>query len=349
MEEARCVALVLGGGGARGLAHLGAIEALQAQGFRITSVAGTSMGALVGGLFAAGKINEAKNIAERLTRRRVLRMMDISPGLDHIATGGRFMQLLDSLIGDVRIEDLPIPFCCSASDVVSGQEVVFRSGPLSTAIRASISIPGFFKPVTLDNRILVDGSLHNTLPLDRVQRHPGDLLIAVNVSAPDDKPFDACLKQYNPTVDNPFTTRPKQNNLTADKSFGVNKQHDAAADSSFSPHLKQHTTTTDNPFSIHKQHDARASSMFSSLWHRLPLLRAFLKTELSTNYMNMALRVAQISIQNNTQMAMRLTPPDLCLNLPMSTFGLFDFDKAPEIINQGHQQMLHLLTSSHLT
>lgn len=335
MEEARCVALVLGGGGARGLAHLGAIEALQAQGFRITSVAGTSMGALVGGLFAAGKINEAKNIAERLTRRRVLRMMDISPGLDHIATGGRFMQLLDSLIGDVRIEDLPIPFCCSASDVVSGQEVVFRSGPLSTAIRASISIPGFFKPVTLDNRILVDGSLHNTLPLDRVQRHPGDLLIAVNVSAPDDKPFPTRLKQDNLTADRPFGTYLKQNSPKADASFGA--------------HFKQNNHQTDTSFSSHKQHDARASSMFSSLWHRLPLLRVFLKTELSTNYMNMALRVAQISIQNNTQMAMRLTPPDLCLNLPMSTFGLFDFDKAPEIINQGHQQMLHLLTSSHLT
>lgn len=329
------VALVLGGGGARGLAHLGAIEALLEQGFQITSVAGTSMGALVGGLLAAGKFNEAKSMAEQLTRKRVLRMMDISPGLDHIATGDRFMQILEQLVGDTQIEDLHIPFCCSASDLVSGKEVVFRSGPLTTAIRASVSIPGFFKPVTLGNQILVDGSLHNPLPLDRVQRHPGDLLIAVNVTAPDNsqEAFNADSSGNSP---NPFNIN-TADNLQASTSV-------TATDNSQVPASK--SSSKDKPSDASPRQPAAAiGNSPSSFWQRLPLFRAFLKTELSSNYLNMALRVVQLSIQNNTQTSIRLTPPDLCLNLPMSSFSLFDFDKAPEIIHQGYLQMLRLLSS----
>lgn len=137
------VALVLGGGGARGFAHIGAIEALQAHGYHITSVAGTSMGALVGGLFVAGKMEELKTIAHRLTKMQILKMMDVSPGLDHLASGERLLKELRQIVGEVRIEDLPIPYACVASDIISGQPHVFREGELAQAIRASVSIPCF--------------------------------------------------------------------------------------------------------------------------------------------------------------------------------------------------------------
>ena len=128
------VALVLGGGGARGIAHIGAIEVLEERGYHITSVAGTSMGALVGGLYAAGQLDELKCRILNLDRKQMVSIMDVSLGLDHIVSGRHLMQLINSLIGDVMIEDLPIPFCCCATDVVGGREHVFRSGRLSTSM-----------------------------------------------------------------------------------------------------------------------------------------------------------------------------------------------------------------------
>lgn len=183
-RKSKNVALVLGGGGARGYAHIGAIEVLQEHGFHITSVAGTSMGALVGGLFAAGKLDTLKQTIHGLTKREILSLVDISIGFDHIATAEKLRQLLDKMTEGQNIEQLKIPFCCSASDMVSGKEHVFRTGPLSEAIRASISIPCLFSPVRTDGHVYVDGSVHNTLPLNRVQRQKGDILVAVNASAP---------------------------------------------------------------------------------------------------------------------------------------------------------------------
>lgn len=189
-HERKDVALVLGGGGARGFAHIGAIEVLQEHGYNITSVSGTSMGALVGGLFAAGRLKELKDTIFSLTRRQILSLVDISIGFDHIATAEKLRELLDKMAGGVNIEQLPIPFCCSASDVISGRERVFRSGSLSEAIRASISIPCLFSPVRSNGQVFVDGSVHNTLPINRIQRHKGDILVAVNASAPDSRPME---------------------------------------------------------------------------------------------------------------------------------------------------------------
>ena len=193
-NKSRNVALVLGGGGARGIAHIGAIEVLEEHGYNITSIAGTSMGALVGGFYTAGKLKELKEMLFHLGKKDFLNLMDLSIGLDHIASGDNLMKLLDGIIGDISIESLPVNFCCCATDIVSGNEKVFRAGPLKDAIRASISIPCVLKPVETDNHIYVDGSIHNTLPLDRVTRNNGDLLVAVNVSGPDCKPFSPYLK-----------------------------------------------------------------------------------------------------------------------------------------------------------
>jgi len=276
-QPTKDVALVLGGGGARGYAHIGAIEALESHGYHIKSISGNSMGALIGGLYAAGKLQEVKQAVDGLNRKTILKLFNISLGLDHIANGEKLMVLLDELIGDTRIEDLPIKFCCNASDVVSGKEFVFHKGLLKDAIRASISIPCIFKPVQMGEHIFVDGSVHNTLPLDLVERGEDDLLVAVNVSAPDDEPFQAYLKKYG------------------EPENGMDK----------------------------------------SIWNMIP----FLKSGFSANYMNMALRVAKMSVQNNTQMALKITPPDIYVEVPMNKFSLFDFDKGAEIIPYGHEIM----------
>ena len=179
------IALVLSGGGARGLAHIGAIETLESHGYEITSIAGCSMGALIGGMYAAGKLPEVKEWVLALDRRKVLSLVDFSLSLTHLVKGDRVMEALKEIVPDVNIENLPIPYTAVATDWNSGKEVVFDHGSLYDAIRASISIPLFLNPVRREDMLLVDGGLVNSLPLNRVVRHSGDLLFGINVSTHD--------------------------------------------------------------------------------------------------------------------------------------------------------------------
>ena len=179
------VALVLSSGGARGLAHIGAIEELEAQGYRITSIAGCSMGALIGGVYAAGKLKEFREWMKTIDRKKMLKLTDFSLGLNHIVKGTRIIEAIMEFVPDVLIENLPIPYCAVATDWKSGHEVVFHKGSLFEAIRASISLPAFYEPVLRDGMILIDGGVTNPLPLNRVVRHDGDILVGVDVSGQD--------------------------------------------------------------------------------------------------------------------------------------------------------------------
>ena len=176
------VALVLSSGGARGLAHIGAIEELEAQGYRITSIAGCSMGSLIGGVYAAGKLNEFREWMKTIDRKKMLKLTDFSLSFNHIVKGTRIIEAIMEFVPDVPIEELPIPYCAVATDWKSGREVVFRKGSLFEAIRASISLPAFYEPVRRDGMILIDGGVTNPIPLNRVERHEGDILVGVDVS-----------------------------------------------------------------------------------------------------------------------------------------------------------------------
>ena len=181
------VALVLSSGGARGLAHIGAIEELEAQGYRITSIAGCSMGALIGGVYAAGKLEEFRAWMKTVDRKKMLELTDFSLSLNHIVKGTRIIEAIMEFVPDVKIEDLPIPYSAVATDWKSGREVVMRKGSLFESIRASISLPSFYEPVQRDGMILIDGGVTNPIPLNRVVRHNGDLLVGVDVSGHDYK------------------------------------------------------------------------------------------------------------------------------------------------------------------
>ena len=141
------IALVLGSGGARGLAHIGVIEELLSRGYEITSVAGTSMGALVGGIFAAGKLSEFKEWVLDIDKLRLFQLLDFSFRLDGMVKGQRIISTLKEFVPDRPIESLDIPFSAIATDMLAEKEVVFDSGNLFEAIRASISLPAFFRPV----------------------------------------------------------------------------------------------------------------------------------------------------------------------------------------------------------
>ena len=181
------VALALSSGGARGLAHIGAIEELEAQGYHISSIAGCSMGALIGGVYAAGKLNEFREWMKTIDRKKMLGLIDFSLSLNHLVKGTRIIEAIMEFVPDVNIEDLPIPYCAVATDLKAGREVMFRKGSLFQAIRASISLPSFYEPVTLNDMILIDGGIINPLPLNRVKRQLGDILVGVDVSGHDYK------------------------------------------------------------------------------------------------------------------------------------------------------------------
>lgn len=183
MDKRKHVSLVLSSGGARGYAHIGAIEELEAQGYDIKSVSGASMGALVGGLYAAGKLSEVSKWMQSLSIRQIFSLVDFSISMNHIVKGEKVMDALKEIVPDVNIEDLPIPFRAVAADIKNHREVVFDKGSLYEAIRASISIPSFFRPVKSGEMVLIDGGVVNPLPLNRVVRSEDDLLVAVNVSA----------------------------------------------------------------------------------------------------------------------------------------------------------------------
>jgi len=176
------VSLVLGSGGARGLAHIGAIAALEEAGYRIESIAGSSMGALVGGMYAAGKLDAYRDWVRTLEQSDVFRLVDWTLSGGGLIRGDKIIAQLRDMVGDVRIEDFGIEFTAVAVDIEQGREVWLGSGPLFDAIRSSIAIPGLFTPHRYRGRLLVDGGILNPVPVAPTLRCMTDLTIVVNVN-----------------------------------------------------------------------------------------------------------------------------------------------------------------------
>ena len=264
-------------GGARGLAHIGAIEELEAQGFRITSVAGCSMGALIGGVYAAGKLAEFREWMKTIDKKKMMELTDFSFSLNHVAKGTRIIGAIMEFVPDVAIEDLPIPYCAVATDWKSGREVVFREGSLFEAIRASISLPSFYEPVQRDGMILIDGGVTNPIPMNRVVRHEGDILVGIDVSGHDYK------AQWE-------------------------KQHELAERRKRSKSLSQQ------------------------------LLNHLIPDNLEFNYYTMLSRVSSIMIRQNSLLMAQLTNPDILVDIQMSRYGSFDYDKSEKLIAIGRKK-----------
>ncbi len=176
------VSLVLSSGGPRGFAYIGAIEELLRRGYVISSVTGTSAGALVGGIYAAGGMYAFKEWITGLTPAQVMVLMDPAFSRAALVKGERLMQEIRKRVPEVNIENLSIPFTAVATDLYTGEEVLFREGPLFDAVRASISIPSMFMPVHMGTHTLVDGGICNTFPLNRAVRTEGDILVGFNVN-----------------------------------------------------------------------------------------------------------------------------------------------------------------------
>jgi NTE family protein len=177
------VRLVLGSGGARGMAHIGVIEELEKKGFQIKEVVGCSMGAVVGGIYCAGYLSEYKHWLIKLSRMDVFKLLDFTLSAQGFVKGERVFKSIEEFIGDHQIEQFKIPFTAVASDISLKKEVHYKSGSLFKALRSSIAIPTVFTPIKDGKSQLVDGGVLNPLPLNVVNKEPGDWVVAVNINA----------------------------------------------------------------------------------------------------------------------------------------------------------------------
>ncbi|NPA37588.1 MAG: serine protease [Chlorobi bacterium] len=180
-REKKTVSLVLGSGGARGLAHIGVIRWLEEHNYEIKSISGCSIGSLIGGVYAAGKLDVLEDWMRGIDKTDIISLLDISWGSGGFFKGEKIIDVLKGLIGDVKIEDLPVPFTAVAADIASEKEVWLKSGSLFDAIRASVSLPLFFVPFDYNGVKLVDGGILNPVPIAPTFNDNTELIIAVNL------------------------------------------------------------------------------------------------------------------------------------------------------------------------
>ena len=203
------VGLALGSGSAKGLTHIGVIKFLEENGITVDYIAGSSIGALIGGAYAAGVINEIEMIALQTDLASTIKYLLPTISKSGLISGTKVKDFIQDIVGDCSIENLDIPFIATATNILTGQEIDFNRGNLVEAIRASISIPIVFQPVIHENQILVDGGLSNPLPINIVRKMGADFVIAVNVIPSSDNINSIVLQKNNNLLSSNFTTEMK--------------------------------------------------------------------------------------------------------------------------------------------
>lgn len=196
MQVNKPVSLVLGSGGARGMAHIGVIEVLEERGYTIKEIAGSSVGALIGGIYASGKLPDFKDWICHLDRIDVFGLMDFSFSSKGFIKGEKVFLELKKIVEEKQIQELSLPFYCNAVDYHEGVERVFKSGSLFSAIRASVSIPTLVQPAKIDGKEYIDGGVLNPLPMDLIKEAKENLVVAVNLNALVDSYISPPIKDH---------------------------------------------------------------------------------------------------------------------------------------------------------
>lgn len=320
------VALVLSAGGPRGLAYIGAIEELIDRGYNITSIAGSSMGSLVGGVYAAGKLPEFKEWITSLDAWQVFSLMDLSVSKNHFVKGDKIIETIKNIVSDIDIESLQIPYAAVATDLCTGEEVVFKSGKLFDAIRASISIPSLFRPVERGMQTLIDGCVVNCLPLNHVARKKGDMLVAFDVNYIDTEAIRATL---------------------------VRESVEAAVEKVF---YEQTVERAKEIVSDIKSSEAGlVDRLKGAVNHAVELIkgiRAFREvaeertdSDFGDTYMSILDRSFSIMNHHQTERMIEQCKPDIVVRMPFDTYGdISDYAKAAEISELGHKLMFEALS-----
>ncbi|NLU01997.1 MULTISPECIES: patatin-like phospholipase family protein [Pseudomonas] len=328
------VALVLGSGGARGYAHIGVIEELERRGYDIACIAGCSMGAVVGGIYAAGKLDLYRDWIQSLDYLDVLRLVDVSFRLGAIR-GEKVFGQIRNIVGEINIEDLRIPYTAVATDLTHQQEIWFQEGCLHQAMRASAAIPSLFTPVMQGNRMLVDGGLLNPLPIVPVVSSHCDLIIAVNLNATHQNGYQLPVIQRAPAFKSRFDNL--MNSLGSHIPFRNKHANDLleleqalltpALDTAPNPWIESSRPDSQQPAAAPTQEGAPKSASGSFIIDNVGPASLL-------DLINQSFEVMQTSL---AQYKIAGYPPDILINVPKRVCRFFEFYKAPELIALGRE------------
>jgi NTE family protein len=314
------VALALGSGGARGYAHIGVITELRERGYDIVGIAGSSMGALVGGLQAAGKLDEFASWAESLTQRAMLRLLD--PSITGVLRAEKFLDAVRDILGEVTIEELPVPYTAVATDLIAGKSVWLQRGPVDAAIRASIAIPGVIMPHIFDGRLLADGGILDPLPMAPIAAVNADFTIAVSLSGSE------AGSRYEPTESEPSATTEWLTRMWRNTTALLDTN---AARSVLDTPTARAMLSRFGSGSDEADLDAGESSddelVESGNEVSLPKLGSFA-------LMNRTIDIAQSALARH---ALAAHPPDLLIEVPRTACRSLEFHRAREVIDIGHE------------
>ncbi|MBQ5803121.1 MAG: patatin-like phospholipase family protein [Bacteroidales bacterium] len=330
MSTKKEVALVLSSGGPRGFAYIGAIEELLERGYTITSVAGTSIGSLIGGIYAAGKLPEFKKWLFSLDKWNLFSLMDLSFGKNHFVRGDRIIEAINQIVPDVNIEDLKIPYKAIATDLYTGEEIIFDKGKLLPAIRASISIPSLFRPVKHDMTSFIDGAMTNCLPLNRIDRKEGDILVAFDVNHIDINDIRENLKKENAIelADAAFEEWKSSQMKEIIDGMGSN-----SSNQSFMKRLKRAGI---KGAALLKEVMAHKESM--------DLAEQENDTDFGETYYSILDRSFSILYHTVTELSIQLNRPDILVRMPFDSYGeITDYIKGAEISELGRNLMREAL------
>ena len=296
------VGLALGSGSARGLAHIGVIRALRDAEIQVDCVAGTSIGAVIGAVYASGKIDNLQSAYMAMDWKKILYFLDVVFPKSGIIDGKKVADFIREYVHSASIEELPLPFKAVATELNSGNEVVFETGDVIDAVRASISVPGMFTPVRINGRVLVDGGLVNPVPVSAVRSMGADIVIAVNLNHDIAGPKAA-------------KTTPKP----ADEGAFMQALSRMGGDNYFAAmaRINQGLQSLDSPALKH--------------------IRSWLAEEPLPNIFEVLLASTNIMESQITRAQLRISPPDLLIQPPLGSVRFLEFNRAEEIISIGYE------------
>jgi NTE family protein len=315
-KDRKTVSLVLGSGGARGLAHIGVIHWLLENGYEIKSISGSSMGALVGGIYAAGKLDTYIEWVRSITKMDIVALLDLSWGKGGLVKGDRIINTLVDLVGDQRIEDLPVSYTAVATDIQGEKEIWINKGKLFDAIRASMSLPLFFTPFVFNGTLLIDGGVLNPVPIAPTFGDNTDLTIAVSLGGPPADIDDQSEKQEDT----------KQEEA---------EQRDSNIHRNISRFIKklQQTATLENS----QQGD---SSIQQNINRFIKSLQQSLQSTGKKDWDVYDVAVQAFEAMQSTIGRQKLAayPPDLTIEIARNACRTLEFDRADEMIKLGYNK-----------
>ena len=319
----KSIALALGGGGARGYAHIGAIRELEKRGYEITAIAGTSMGAVIGALYAAGKLSEFEKWARKLTMLDVVGLMDFSIGKAGAIKAERILSVVDEMLEGIEIQQLSIPFTAVATDLIANKEVLFQSGSTTLALRASVAIPGVITPVMIDGKLMGDGAMVNPVPVSPLKNATAKKIVAIDLAQ------GRLVDPFEKEISEHFLKRAIYETVDASR----NKVAEVAAKPSNRKLAKQLGV------------DTKIQNIVK-LPQETPLQKIINDVPRAISSSDVFLMSIQTMQQKLTEIEFAKYKPDLVIGVPMDACGILDFHQAKPMIELGRKLTAEALSRS---